>query len=168
MRVKLCHKERNWALLVFCKITFVCTEHSLQEACRSPPFQEKSVPITIKVTELRNRQCLHDAGNFDVLSLFSDTTHVAGFWNTADMSTPVEVKTESSPAIPSLIFHILLLLSQLWNIILEFTGHLLITKEEKGTVANFMASIFMPGAFFEGSRTSLHPSWEICPWTKQL
>lgn len=49
------------------------------EACRSLPFQGKSVSINIKVTELRNRQCLNDVGNFDVMSLFSDTMHVAGF-----------------------------------------------------------------------------------------
>lgn len=81
MRVKLGHKEGNGALLVSCKIILACTEHTLiqREACRSLPFQGKSVSINIKVTELRNRQCLNDVGNFDVMSLFSDTTHVAGF-----------------------------------------------------------------------------------------
>ena len=48
-----------------------------QKACRSLHFQGKSVSINIKITELRNLQCLNDIESFAVMSLFRDTTHVA-------------------------------------------------------------------------------------------
>ena len=141
-----------------------------QKACRSLHFQGKSVCINIKTTELRNLQCLKDVGSFAVMSLFSDTTHVASLWNMPGMPFPVEIRNRKFSS--NFLFdsvHILFLLFFSYEVlILELTGHLLITREdeEKGTVAQLHELHFHAWSSFEGSGTSQPRLWEMRPIDK--
>lgn len=80
-----------------------------QKTCRSLHFQGKSVSINIKITELRNLQCLNDVGSIAAMSLFSDTTHVASLWNMPVMSFPAEIRDRKFFRNPLYLVQILLL-----------------------------------------------------------
>lgn len=111
MCVKLSHKEiKKQGLPSFMGNNINLHQDTDQKACRPLYFQGKSVSIYIKITELRNLQCLNDIGSFAVMSLFSDTTHVASLWNMPGMPFPVEIrnrKFSNNPLFYSV--HILLL-----------------------------------------------------------
>ena len=124
MCMKLFHKEiKKLSLASFMWNNISLHYDTDQEACRSLNFQGKSLSINIKTTEVRNLQCLNDVGSFAVMSLFSD------MWLASETCqvchSQLKQGTESSLAIFSMIqFIYFVVVFQLWNILLELTGHL--------------------------------------------
>lgn len=93
MHVKLLYKEiKKQGLPSIMGNNINLHQDTDQKACRSVHFQGKSVSINIKITELRNLQYLNDIWSFAVMSLFSDTTHVASLWNLPGMPFLVEIR----------------------------------------------------------------------------
>lgn len=102
--------------------TSLCRHWSAVDAnlktCSSLHFHRKSVCVSVKITELRNLQCLSDVGSFTPMSLFIDTTDVANLGSVPDILS-LHLERVTSPVVLSLIqwMWCLAIPLQLWNVI---------------------------------------------------
>jgi hypothetical protein len=135
------NKLKNLVHVSFRKNTSLCWHWLSLDAdhktCSSLHCHGKSVSISIKATELRNRQCLNDVGSLALMSLFIDTTDVANLGCVPDVLS-VHLQRVSSLVVLPLIQDLghfpiccqLQNVTQLWNVIwnMWLTGFCLITS----------------------------------------
>lgn len=67
-------------------------------------FQRTSISISIKFNGLRNFQCVNDVYIFGIVSVFSDTVHVASSLHVSDICCLAEQVNEKNPLIEFILF----------------------------------------------------------------